>query len=297
MYSVKKKAHHWLILVSSLFLSHRYPLAFVAAKLALGIPLPDIKNAVSEKTSACFEPSLDYIVTKIPRWDLDRFQGMSLEIGSAMKSVGEVGQNHMSKHSLIPALTRSLNLPPSLDSGDGSGPDIWGEHAEGLEDVSSICGRLCSPAATQESLGQHPEPATGAGCALQHPHFLPCQGAVKKKKNINNEWHWLPLLIKTTFWSVNENEKFSLPSCMSSFEWIILWKSLSLKALNRWSEFITLIKSSVLLFTWLCLSQVCHKDESKLHYLWKCLRASVSLYCFSVKGIRDNLTYMISLYY
>ncbi|KAG1937652.1 carbamoyl-phosphate synthase [ammonia], mitochondrial [Pimephales promelas] len=67
-----------------------YPLAFVAAKLALGIPLPDIKNAVSEQTTACFEPSLDYIVTKIPRWDLDRFQGMSQEIGSAMKSVGEV---------------------------------------------------------------------------------------------------------------------------------------------------------------------------------------------------------------
>lgn len=70
----------------------RYPLAFVAAKLALGIPLPDIKNAVSEQTTACFEPSLDYIVTKIPRWDLDRFQGMSREIGSAMKSVGEVQQ-------------------------------------------------------------------------------------------------------------------------------------------------------------------------------------------------------------
>ncbi|XP_076858406.1 carbamoyl-phosphate synthase [ammonia], mitochondrial [Brachyhypopomus gauderio] len=67
-----------------------YPLAFVAAKLALGIPLPDIKNAVSQKTTACFEPSLDYIVTKIPRWDLDRFHGMSHEIGSAMKSVGEV---------------------------------------------------------------------------------------------------------------------------------------------------------------------------------------------------------------
>ncbi|XP_029314740.1 carbamoyl-phosphate synthase [ammonia], mitochondrial [Cottoperca gobio] len=67
-----------------------YPLAFVAAKLALGITLPEIKNAVSEKTTACFEPSLDYIVTKIPRWDLDRFQGMSHEIGSAMKSVGEV---------------------------------------------------------------------------------------------------------------------------------------------------------------------------------------------------------------
>lgn len=74
-------------------MSHRYPLAFVAAKLALGILLPEIKNAVSEKTTACFEPSLDYIVTKIPRWDLDRFQGMSHEIGSAMKSVGEVGED------------------------------------------------------------------------------------------------------------------------------------------------------------------------------------------------------------
>ncbi|GCB61260.1 hypothetical protein scyTo_0009304 [Scyliorhinus torazame] len=67
-----------------------YPLAFVAAKLALGIPLPNIKNAVSGKTTACFEPSLDYIVTKIPRWDLDRFHGASREIGSSMKSVGEV---------------------------------------------------------------------------------------------------------------------------------------------------------------------------------------------------------------
>lgn len=83
-------------------MSHRYPLAFVAAKLALGIPLPEIKNAVSEKTTACFEPSLDYIVTKIPRWDLDRFQGMSHEIGSAMKSVGEVGEDpQINAHSLV----------------------------------------------------------------------------------------------------------------------------------------------------------------------------------------------------
>ncbi|NXT25397.1 CPSM synthase, partial [Syrrhaptes paradoxus] len=63
-----------------------YPLAFVAAKIALGIPLPEIKNVVTGKTSACFEPSLDYIVTKIPRWDLDRFQHMSNQIGSSMKS-------------------------------------------------------------------------------------------------------------------------------------------------------------------------------------------------------------------
>ncbi|XP_028560613.2 carbamoyl-phosphate synthase [ammonia], mitochondrial [Podarcis muralis] len=67
-----------------------YPLAFIAAKIALGIPLLDIENAVSGKTTACFEPSLDYIVTKVPRWDLDRFQGASRQIGSSMKSVGEV---------------------------------------------------------------------------------------------------------------------------------------------------------------------------------------------------------------
>ncbi|NWQ61245.1 CPSM synthase, partial [Neopipo cinnamomea] len=67
-----------------------YPLAFIAAKIALGIPLPEIKNVVTGKTSACFEPSLDYIVTKIPRWDLDRFHHTSSRIGSSMKSVGEV---------------------------------------------------------------------------------------------------------------------------------------------------------------------------------------------------------------
>ncbi|XP_074450646.1 carbamoyl-phosphate synthase [ammonia], mitochondrial [Larus michahellis] len=67
-----------------------YPLAFIAAKIALGIPLPEIKNVVTGKTSACFEPSLDYVVTKIPRWDLDRFRHMSNRIGSSMKSVGEV---------------------------------------------------------------------------------------------------------------------------------------------------------------------------------------------------------------
>ncbi|XP_065607249.1 carbamoyl-phosphate synthase [ammonia], mitochondrial [Cyrtonyx montezumae] len=67
-----------------------YPLAFIAAKIALGIPLPEIKNVVTGRTSAYFEPSLDYVVTKIPRWDLDRFRGTSDRIGSSMKSVGEV---------------------------------------------------------------------------------------------------------------------------------------------------------------------------------------------------------------
>nr|MBE5724551.1 rudimentary [Cucujiformia] len=67
-----------------------YPLAYVAAKLGLGIPLPDIKNSVTGDTTACFEPSLDYCVVKIPRWDLHKFQRVSTKIGSSMKSVGEV---------------------------------------------------------------------------------------------------------------------------------------------------------------------------------------------------------------
>nr|MBE5724578.1 rudimentary [Cucujiformia] len=67
-----------------------YPLAYVAAKLSLGIPLPDIRNSVTNNTTACFEPSLDYCVVKIPRWDLDKFHRVSTKIGSSMKSVGEV---------------------------------------------------------------------------------------------------------------------------------------------------------------------------------------------------------------
>lgn len=67
-----------------------YPLAFVAAKLALGYGLHQLKNSVTKTTTACFEPALDYIVCKIPRWDLNKFQGVSHEIGSSMKSVGEV---------------------------------------------------------------------------------------------------------------------------------------------------------------------------------------------------------------
>ena len=67
-----------------------YPLAFVAAKLGLGYGLFDLKNSVTKETSAFFEPALDYIVCKIPRWDLGKFQGVDRELGSSMKSVGEV---------------------------------------------------------------------------------------------------------------------------------------------------------------------------------------------------------------
>ena len=67
-----------------------YPLAFVAAKLGLGFGLFELKNSVTKSTSAFFEPALDYVVVKIPRWDLSKFHGVRREIGSSMKSVGEV---------------------------------------------------------------------------------------------------------------------------------------------------------------------------------------------------------------
>ena len=67
-----------------------YPLAYTAAKIGLGNTLPELPNAVTKTTTANFEPSLDYIVTKIPRWDLSKFQHVKRDIGSAMKSVGEV---------------------------------------------------------------------------------------------------------------------------------------------------------------------------------------------------------------
>lgn len=67
-----------------------YPLAFVAAKLGLGYGLFDLKNSVTRSTSAFFEPALDYVVVKLPRWDLGKFHGVNREIGSSMKSVGEV---------------------------------------------------------------------------------------------------------------------------------------------------------------------------------------------------------------
>ena len=67
-----------------------YPLALVAAKLALGYSLADLRNSITGVTTACFEPALDYVVVKIPRWDLQKFRHVSTRIGSGMKSVGEV---------------------------------------------------------------------------------------------------------------------------------------------------------------------------------------------------------------
>ncbi|MGB5892855.1 MAG: carbamoyl-phosphate synthase (glutamine-hydrolyzing) large subunit, partial [Ignavibacteriaceae bacterium] len=67
-----------------------YPLAFIATKLALGYALNEIENTITQQTSACFEPALDYVALKFPRWDLQKFQQVSTQLGSEMKSVGEV---------------------------------------------------------------------------------------------------------------------------------------------------------------------------------------------------------------
>lgn len=63
-----------------------YPLAYVAAKLALGLPLPKLKNSVTQATTACFEPSLDYVVVKIPRWDMSKFAKVSEHLRSVQCS-------------------------------------------------------------------------------------------------------------------------------------------------------------------------------------------------------------------
>jgi carbamoyl-phosphate synthase / aspartate carbamoyltransferase len=87
-----------------------YPLAFIAAKLGLGIPLNEISNSVTKSTCACFEPSLDYVVVKIPRWDLKKFTRVSTLLGSSMKSVGEVMSIGRTFEEAIQKAIRSIDL-------------------------------------------------------------------------------------------------------------------------------------------------------------------------------------------
>ncbi|KAF2671599.1 carbamoyl-phosphate synth [Microthyrium microscopicum] len=87
-----------------------YPLAFIAAKLGLNIPLNEIKNSVTKSTCACFEPSLDYVVVKIPRWDLKKFMRVSTLLGSSMKSVGEVMSIGRTFEEAIQKAIRSIDL-------------------------------------------------------------------------------------------------------------------------------------------------------------------------------------------
>ncbi len=87
-----------------------YPLAFVAAKLGLGYTLPELKNSITKKTIACFEPSLDYLVLKMPRWDLAKFDNATNKIGSEMKSVGEVMAIGRSFEEVFQKAIRMLNI-------------------------------------------------------------------------------------------------------------------------------------------------------------------------------------------
>ena len=87
-----------------------YPLAFVAAKLALGYKLTEIQNSITKITSACFEPALDYIVLKMPRWDLSKFENATPQIGTEMKSVGEVMAIGRSFEEVLQKAIRMLNV-------------------------------------------------------------------------------------------------------------------------------------------------------------------------------------------
>jgi len=87
-----------------------YPLAFIATKLALGYGLTEIKNTITKETSACFEPAIDYVVIKYPRWDLQKFKNVTPEIGSEMKSVGEIMAIGRSFEEVIQKAVRMLNI-------------------------------------------------------------------------------------------------------------------------------------------------------------------------------------------
>ncbi|KAK5113098.1 argininosuccinate lyase [Meristemomyces frigidus] len=103
-----------------------YPLAYTAAKIGLGYDLPDLVNAVTKTTTANFEPSLDYVVTKIPRWDLAKFQNVNRSIGSSMKSVGEVM-----------AIGRNFeeSFQKAIRQVDPKFHGLQGDHFEDLDDV------------------------------------------------------------------------------------------------------------------------------------------------------------------
>lgn len=87
-----------------------YPLAFIAAKLALGYALNEVENIITKETSACFEPALDYVALKFPRWDLQKFQQVSTQLGSEMKSVGEVMSLGRSFEEVLQKAIRMLDI-------------------------------------------------------------------------------------------------------------------------------------------------------------------------------------------
>jgi len=96
-----------------------YPLAFIASKLALGYALNEVVNNITQQTSACFEPALDYVALKFPRWDLQKFRQVSTQLGSEMKSVGEIMSLSRSFEEVLQKAIRMLDLGYKGFTGDG----------------------------------------------------------------------------------------------------------------------------------------------------------------------------------
>ncbi len=109
-----------------------YPLAYVATKLSLGKDLVSIRNSVTKTTTACFEPSLDYCVVKMPRWDLKKFSLVSNQLGSSMLSVGEVMAIGRTFEETIQKACRMVN--PTLDGLEGEDSRLIDEDSIPLED-------------------------------------------------------------------------------------------------------------------------------------------------------------------
>eukprot|EP00957_Ditylum_brightwellii_P137303 10467569-Ditylum_brightwellii.AAC.1 len=105
-----------------------YPLAYVATKLSLGKDLVSIRNSVTRTTTACFEPSLDYCVLKMPRWDLQKFSRVSKKLGSSMLSVGEVMAIGRTFEEVIQKACRMVN--PSLNGLEGRDSGLVPDEAE-----------------------------------------------------------------------------------------------------------------------------------------------------------------------
>merc|ERR1719345_647345 len=116
-----------------------YPLAYVAAKLGLGSDLVTLRNSVTRCTTACFEPSLDYVVAKVPRWDLRKFTTVDQEVGSCMKSVGEVMSIGRTFEETIQKALRMVD--EQCDGFDGQRYDIEvacrGKRVPTVDDVKS----------------------------------------------------------------------------------------------------------------------------------------------------------------
>ena len=118
-YALDPKSHEYRVIEVNARLSRSsalaskatgYPLAFVAAKLGLGYTLTELKNSVTGKTTACFEPALDYLVLKMPRWDVAKFEGAATRIGTEMKSVGEVMAIGRNFEEVLQKAIRMLNV-------------------------------------------------------------------------------------------------------------------------------------------------------------------------------------------